>query len=153
MSDQRIQVSRVIRASRHEIFEVLRDPKGHVRIDASGSLMSSDDGPVSAVGDRFVIHMDREAIGDVALGLYDVTVEITSFEPDAEIAWTVSTGEHKVGHVYGYELRDHEDGTTVTSYCDWSSLNEHYRGRVTFPIIPESALRNTLGILARTVQR
>jgi hypothetical protein len=37
----------------------------------------------------------------------------------------------------------------VTSYCDWSAVDEQSKG--IFPVIPESALRATLGILARTV--
>jgi hypothetical protein len=162
MTDERIESSRPIRATRHEIFQVLRDPKGHVAIDASGSLMSSDADPVSAVGDRFVIHMDREAIGDIPIGLYDVEVEIVRFEPDLEIAWTVhgATLNPPIGHVYGYRLDGGDEGdegdegeTLVTSYCDWSGIDDAYRGRISFPIIPESSLRATLGILARTVQR
>jgi hypothetical protein len=153
MAEQRIEVTRPIRADRHRIFEVLRDPKGQVAIDASGSLMSSDDEPVAGVGDTFVVHMDREAIHDVDLGLYDVTVEITSFVPDAEIAWTISAFDNRrIGHIYGYRLEDAEGGTLVTSYCDWSAIPEEYKASGVFPVIPESALRATLGILARTVQ-
>jgi len=48
-------------------------------IDATGS-------PVSAAGDSFVVHMDREALNDYPLGEYDVTVTITTFEQDGEIA-------------------------------------------------------------------
>ena len=152
MTEQRIEVSRPIRADRHTIFEVVRDPKGQVAIDASGSLMGSDDPPVSAVGDTFVMHMDREAIHDFDLGLYDVTVEITTFVPDEEIAWTISAMGRRIGHIYGYRLEDAEGGTLVTSYCDWSAIPEEYKASGVFPVIPESALRATLGILARTVQ-
>ena len=50
-------------------------------------------------------------------------------------------------------LEEADEGTTlVTSYCDWSEIDDAYRGRINFPIIPESSLRATLGILARTVQ-
>jgi uncharacterized protein YndB with AHSA1/START domain len=150
---ERIEVSRLIRAEPTEIFAVLRDPKGHVAIDASGSLMSSEDDLVSAVGDTFVVHMDREAIGDVPLGLYDVTVEIVTYEPNEAIAWTVGGQlDPPVAHVYGYRLASVAGGTEVTHYCDWSNTPEFYKSRATFPVIPESALRATLGILARTVQ-
>ena len=47
--------------------------------------------------------MDREALNDYPLGLYDVTVEIVTFEPDREIAWTI-LGQINIGHVYGYRL-------------------------------------------------
>ena len=39
----------------------------------------------------------------------------------------------------------------VTSYYDWSDIDPVWRERDIFPIIPEAALRATLGILARTV--
>ena len=39
----------------------------------------------------------------------------------------------------------------MTSYYDWSELHEAYRERIGFPIISETALSATLGILARTV--
>ena len=44
-------------------------------------------------------------------------------------------------------------GTSVTSYYDWSDLHEAYREAAAdiFPVISETNLRATLGILARTV--
>jgi hypothetical protein len=41
----------------------------------------------------------------------------------------------------------------VTSYYDWSTIGANWKEADVFPIIPESALRATLGILARTVTR
>jgi hypothetical protein len=55
-------------------------------------------------------------------------------------------------HVYGYRLEPADDGTLVTAYYDWSNIDPVWREADIFPIIPESALRATLGILARTVQ-
>ena len=133
-----------------EIFAVLSDPRGHVAIDSSGMLMAASGEVVTGTGDTFVVHMDREALNDRPLGLYDVTVEIVTFEPDREIAWTVHGGR-KWEHVYGYELEPIEAGTLVTSYYDWSAVPREIKDRVGFPVIPESALRATLGILARTV--
>ncbi len=52
-------------------------------------LMQASGDPVAKAGDTFVVHMDREALNGYPLGLYDVTVEIITFEPDQEIAWTV----------------------------------------------------------------
>ncbi len=48
---------------------------------------------------------------------------------------------------------DGADGTLVTSYYDWSAIDQHWREAGIFPVIPEAALRATLGILARTVAR
>jgi len=153
MTEERIEVQRTIAADPATIFRVLCDPHGHVAIDSSGMLMDATGEPVRAVGDSFVVHMDREALNDFPMGRYDVTVNITKFEPDREIAWTI-LGQIKpaIGHVYGYRLEPVPEGTLVTSYYDWSSIDATWKEAAIFPIIPESALRATLGILARTTQ-
>jgi hypothetical protein len=147
---ERIEVKRAIAATPAAIFQVLSDPHGHVTIDSSGMLMDATGDPVTAVGDTFVVHMDREALNDYPLGLYDVTVRIVTLEPDREIAWTPE-GQLNLGHVYGYQLAPIDEGTLVTSYYDWSSVDKSWKDAAIFPVIPESALRATLGILARTV--
>jgi hypothetical protein len=123
----RIEVSRLIAAPPGEVFAVLRDPRGHVDIDASG--MPWED--------------------------YDVEVVITVFVPDREIAWTIE-GRMKppLRHVYGYRLEPAETGVLVTSYYDWSELDPSWQSASgSFPVVPESALKATLGILDRTVRR
>jgi len=154
MTSERLEVQRTIEADPATIFSVLCDPQGHVTIDSSGMLLDATGDPVSAVGDTFVVHMDREALNDYPMGKYDVTVSITAFEQDREIAWTIM-GQIKpqIGHVYGYTLEPTEGGTLVTSYYDWSDIDPTWKEAAIFPIIPESALRATLGILARTVGR
>ena len=149
---ERFEVQRPIAADPATIFRVLADPSGHVAIDSSGMLMDSTGEPATAVGDTFVVHMDREALNDFPMGRYDVEVHITTFVPDREIAWTiVGVIKPPLGHVYGYTLEPMEGGTLVTSYYDWSTIGAAYKDANIFPIIPESALRATLGILARTV--
>jgi len=143
--DERLEAQRAIAADPGAIFAVLSDPQGHVAIDSSGMLMAATGEPVKAAGDTFVVHMDREALNDYPLGLYDVTVE-----QDREIAWTIE-GQLNLGHVYGYRLEPVADGTLVTSYYDWSAIEQSWRDADIFPVIPEGALRATLGILARTV--
>ncbi len=152
MTTERLEARRTVAADPATIFRVLSDPQGHVAIDSSGMLQSADGEPVAAVGDTFVVHMDRESLGDRPLGLYDVTVRITTFEPDREIAWTiVGVSKPPIGHVYGYTLAPVDGGTLVTSYYDWSDIDPVWRERDVFPILSEGALRATLGILARTV--
>jgi hypothetical protein len=153
MSEERLSVDRIIPADAGAIFAVLRSPQGHVSIDSSGMLMSAEGEPASKVGDEFVVHMDRDALRDFPLGLYDVTVSFTKYEQDREIEWTILSSflNPSLGHVYGYTLEPVEGGTKVTSYYDWTNLHETYKATVKFPIIPESALRATLGILSRTV--
>ena len=150
----RIEVQRRIPAPPEAVFDVLRDPHGHVDIDSSGMLMDATGEPVEAVGDDFVVHMDREALNDFPLGEYDVTVTITTFERDREIAWKVlGRIRPQIGHVYGYRLEPDGDATVVTSYYDWSDIHPDWKEAGIFPVISEGALRATLGILARTVAR
>lgn len=152
MTSERMEVERLIATDPATIFRVLSDPRGHVAIDASGMLQDATGEPVTAVGDSFVVHMDREALNDFPMGRYDVTVTITTFEPDREIAWTIlGQISPQIGHVYGYTLEPVEQGTLVTSYYDWSEIDPQWKEANIFPIIPESALRATLGILARQV--
>jgi len=151
---ERLEVQRTIGAAPEAIFGVLRDPQGHVAIDSSGMLLDAEGDPVGAVGDSFVVHMDREALNDYPLGRYDVTVTIKTFEQDREIAWTIlGQIRPQIGHVYGYRLEPTDDGTLVTSYYDWSEIDPAWKEANVFPVISEGALRATLGILARTVAR
>ena len=148
---ERIEVTRPIPAPPSAIFDIVRSPAGHVAIDASGMLQDFTGVPAERVGDTFVIHMDRESLNDVPLGKYDVTVRIIVFESDEEIAWDLGP-DIPIPHFYGYRLNAGEDGVTnVTSYYDWSKVGDDIKGR--FPIVPEAALRSTLGILERTVRK
>jgi hypothetical protein len=152
MTTERIEVQRLIEADPATIFEVVRSPQGHVDIDSSGMLQSAEGEPASKVGDTFVVHMDRESLNDFPLGKYDVTVRFITFEKDKEIAWDL--GENALGlkHYYGYRLEPTQDGgTMVTSFYDWSLVPDDWKQR--FPIIPDSALRATLGILERTARK
>jgi hypothetical protein len=152
MATERIEVQRPIAAEAADIFAILKDPKGHVAIDASGMLMSSTGKAVNSVGDRFVVHMDRESLQDFPLGEYDVTVVISAYEPDREIEWTIDGAiQPPIGHVYGYTLEPFDGGTIVTSYYDWSDIDPTYRDVGIFPVMSDTNLRATLGILARTV--
>ncbi len=152
---ERIEVTRPIPATPAEIFAVLCDPQGHVAIDASGMLQGAEGDPVTSVGDSFVVHMDRESLGDFDLGKYDVTVTICTYEPQREIAWKVlGRVRPQIGHVYGYRIEPgDDDGSKVTSYYDWSQIAPEWRDAGIFPVISEGSLKATLGILDRTVRR
>ena len=112
---------------------------------------------MTAAGDSFVVHMDRESLNDFPeLGRYDVTVTIRDFERDRLISWTVlGRVRPQIGHVYGYRLAPDPDtaGTLVTSFYDWSDIHPDWAAAGIFPVLSESALRGTLGILDRTVRR
>ena len=149
----RHEVSRVIPADAPAIFAIVSSPSGHVAIDASGMLQSWTGEPAKAVGDEFVVHMDREALGDLPMGKYDVTVTITAYEQDRFLTWEVSApGFPSIGHYYGYRLEPNDDGTTtVTSIYDWSHVADDLKQY--WPVVPLTALKATLGILERTVRQ
>lgn len=150
---ERFEVQRTIPADPSTIFGVVTSPDGHVAIDASGMLQSSSGSPAKAEGDTFVIHMDRESLGDLPMGKYDVIVTFTTFEQDRSVTWEVSgEGFPSIGHYYGYLLEAVEGGTRVTSIYDWSNVSDQWKATGAWPIIPESALKATLGILERTVR-
>lgn len=158
MSETRLEAQRTIPASRAAIFKLISDPAGHAAIDGSGMLMSAPDGkPVTAVGDWFVMDMDREALGDYPMGKYQVRCTITAFEQDKQLEWNVAgiiSMTDPIGHVYGYLLEDAPDGgTVVTSYYDWTNINDDFRKAGIFPVIPQTSLRQTLGILERVVTK
>ncbi len=152
MPENRYEVSRSIAAMPAEIFDVVSSPEGHVAIDGSGMLMWAEGERPKAVGDRFTMHMDRDALRDFDLGEYEVEVVISTYEPDREIAWTVD-GMLKppIGHIYGFKLEPIEGGTLVTHYYDWNDIHEDWKAAGVLPVLEEKNLMATLGILARTV--
>ena len=154
MSSERVSASRRIPASASHIFGLITDPNMHVEIDGSGMLMAAPDATaLQAVGDSFIINMDREALGDIPMGKYTVKNTVTRITPDAELEWNIGGLEHPpLGHVYGYVLEPvSADETDVTSYCDWSGLEPKWRERVTFPVVPVTALVKSLDNLERIV--
>ena len=157
MSDDRVSATRRIAASASDIFRIISDPTMHVEIDGSHMLVTAPNPkPLQAVGDSFVMDMDRDALGDLPLGKYTVLNVVTKISPDSLLEWNVGSVEGgALGHVYGYELAPvGERETDVTSYCDWSGLDwslipEELRDRLTFPIVPKMALITTLEKLDR----
>src|SRR6202051_1866343 len=143
----RIEVQRTIAAPPSEIFAVLADPQGHAAIDSSGMLQAADGEPVKAVGESFVVHMDRESLHDFPeLRRDDGTAETPNLESARLISWTVLAQlRPQIGHVYGYRLEPTDDGTgtVVTSFYDWTDIHPQWREADILPIISENYLRAT----------
>ena len=157
MSDDRVSATRRIAASATDIFGIVTDPAKHVDIDGSHMLVTAPDAkPLHAVGDSFIVDMDRDALGDLPLGKYTVRNVVTQMNPDRLLEWTVGgLDSAPLGHVYGYELTPAGSGETdVTLYCDWSgfdweSVPEAMRSQLRFPVVPKMALITTLEKLDR----
>jgi hypothetical protein len=155
MTTERHAATRQIAAPAAAIFAVVTDPAGHVSIDGSGMLVAPDGAtPFAAVGDAFVMHMDREPLGDIPLGKYDVLNTCTRFEQDRLVEWAVGAPDRTpLGHVYGWELVAVDDGTTeVTNYCDWSGLNPKLKDKIAFPVVPIEMLEASVARLADVVE-
>lgn len=153
-TEERIFSTRVISAPATSIYALVSSPAGHVQIDGSGMLVASPESKsVTAVGDTFLMHMDREPLGDVDMGKYDVTVIITDIAEDQLVEWGIQGNDGKpFGHVYGYALKSiDENSTEVTSYCDWSGLSEKRKARIAFPIVPLSMMVKSLDNLEAIV--
>ena len=152
-TDTRLELTRSINAPAAAIFAVITDPVGHVTIDGSGMLVAAQDSaPMTGVGDSFVMNMDREALGDVPLGKYQVRNTVTEFVPDELFEWNVGgVDQPPFGHVYGYRLQPGDDSaTSVTLYVDWSGVRAgSVRDR--FPIVPAHMLEKSLDNLERAV--
>jgi hypothetical protein len=150
MSDaNRLSVTRTVHASPSAVFEMVTDPQMQVSIDGSGMLVAAPDAkPLAAVGDTFVMDMDRESLGDIPMGKYTVLNTVTRIVPDSLLEWNVGSAEHgPYGHVYGWEITAVKPGETeVTNYCDWTAIPDEARDR--FPIVPRSMMEKSVENLA-----
>jgi hypothetical protein len=154
VESERVELTRRISASAASIFTVITDPGGHVAIDGSGMLTAAPDARIiTGVGDTFLIDMDREPLGDVPMGKYQVENLVTTFRQDRELAWAAGgAGKKPFGHIYGFQLNPVSDAETeVLHYCDWSGVPEKYkaRGQGRWPIVPVDMLVKTLENLDR----
>ena len=139
-------------ASAETVFGVISDPRRHVDIDGSGMLVTTDAQPMRAVGESFDMHMDREPLGDLPMGKYEVRNTVTKFVPNTTFEWNVGgVDQPPFGHVYGYDLLAVEpELTDVTLYCDWTGVRAgSIRDR--FPIVPVHMLEKSLDNLERIV--
>jgi len=152
-TESRLELTRSINVPPAAVFAVISDPEGHVKIDGSGMLVAAQDSsPMTGVGDSFVMNMDREALGDIPLGKYQVRNTVTAFVPDRLFEWNVGgVDQPPFGHVYGYRLEPAADGATVvTLYVDWTGVRAS-RVRDRFPIVPAHMLEKSLDNLDRIV--
>ena len=89
----------------------------HVELDGSEMLLASPDAsPLRAVGDSFDMKMDREPLGDIPLGKYEVHCEVTAIEPDSLLEWNVG-------------LRDSGPGRSRVRLLDHTRRRRRLRSR------------------------
>ena len=149
---QRVSASRRIHAPAADVFRLVADPAGHVRIDGSGMLEAAPDArPLTEVGQTFDMKMDRTPLNDIpGLVKYKVRNTVTQIVPDHLVEWTIGgVDQPPLGHVYGWQLEAvAPDETVVTNYCDWSGITPELRARrPDWPIVPVAMLERSVANL------
>lgn len=153
MSEQQLQVTGSVAASPEQVFALLADPNRHSELDGAGMLrgVEGQGGPVSGVGDSFVMNMNQDALGD-----YQMRNEIVTFEQDRRIAWAPAIHPQGAlsdkigdidpsGHVYAWELAPGADGgTEITHTYDWSGVKDP-NALPLYPIVSTENMTATIG--------
>ena len=90
----------VVEAPASVVFDILADPRQHIRIDGSGTVKGIVEGPERlTLGSEFGMNMKR------GLG-YRTTNTVVEYEQDALIAW-----KHRGAHRWRYEITPEGDPT------------------------------------------
>ncbi|HEV3364827.1 MAG TPA: SRPBCC domain-containing protein [Acidimicrobiia bacterium] len=158
MGDDRTQVvTGTVDVSPERVFAVLSDPARHTEIDGAGMLrgLASSSGPVTRVGDSWVMNMNQPNLGD-----YQMRSEVIAFEPDRRISWAPAIHPpdslaHLVGdldfggYYYGWELAPNADGgTDIIHTYDWSGVKDE-RTLEFFPRVTSEQMAETINRLGQ----
>ncbi|HEY4409462.1 MAG TPA: polyketide cyclase [Acidimicrobiia bacterium] len=161
MTDQTRQVvSGTVDAPPEAVFAVLANPSRHGEIDGSSMCQSSPTGPVTGVGQVFIMDMYRDG-----LGKYQTRNEVTAFEPGRRIAWipNMETSSSEIdgllgditsgGQEWAFDLEPTGNGQTkVTHSYDWSTINDE-RFAAFCPFISPEEMSNTVSALGAAAAR
>jgi uncharacterized protein YndB with AHSA1/START domain len=152
MADDKKQVvTGTVDAPPEKVFALVADPAWHADLDGSNMCQGCSTGPITGVGQSFVMDMYREG-----LGKYQVRNEVTEFEPGKRFAWrtNLQTSSPELeafrgditlgGTTWAYSLEPTGDGKTkVTHTCDWSTVYDERAGAIC-PFITDEEMTNTV---------
>ncbi|GAB95525.1 uncharacterized protein YndB with AHSA1/START domain [Kineosphaera limosa] len=152
MSDETsITVSRTIDAPAQDIFEVLSNPQRHAQLDGAGQIVSDHKSDrITGTGQVFTMNMDAEHMG----GEYQTDNHVTGYDENKLLAWqTAPAGTQPPGWQWVWQLTPQgPDATDVSLTYDWSAVTDkELLKKVSFPLIQQSALEDSLGNLAAAV--
>lgn len=151
--EQSITVSRTIDAPAKDIFEVLSNPANHAAIDGSGFVVSdSKTDRITAVGQVFTMNMNGPHMG----GDYQTDNHVVGYDENKLLAWqSTPAGTEPFGWEWVWELDPQgPDATAVTLTYDWSKVTDkELLKKVTFPLVSEDQLENSLNNLAAEVTK
>ncbi|KRE39359.1 polyketide cyclase [Janibacter sp. Soil728] len=149
--EQKVTVQRTIDASAKDIFEVLTNPERHAELDGSGFVRSDEKSDrIQAVGDVFTMNMTGDHMG----GEYQTDNHVTAFDPNKMVGWkTAPAGTEPPGWEWLWELEPQgADSTLVTHTYDWSKVTDKaLLDKISFPLVTQDQLEETLGRLAAAV--
>lgn len=149
--DRKITVSRTIDASAQDIFAVLSNPERHTELDGSGFVRSDDRSDrITATGQVFTMNMEGEHMG----GEYKTDNHVVGFDENHLLAWkTTPAGTEPPGWQWVWELTpEGNEATHVQLTYDWSAVtDEKILSQVSFPLVSEEQLEESLGNLAAAV--
>ncbi len=144
-------VIRTINAPAADIFDLLSNPDRHKDFDGSGFIRAAvKPQRISAVGDTFQMDMEGPHMG----GEYQVDNHVSGFQPNTLIAWkTAPAGTEPPGWEWLYELKSAGSDTTEVSLTyDWSKVTDkELLKKISFPLVSESQLEDSLAALAAAV--
>lgn len=144
-------VTRTINAPAGEIFDLLSNPERHPEFDGSGFLRSAvKPQRISAVGDTFSMNM----VGDHMGGEYQTDNTVTGYQENKMLVWqTAPADQAPPGWEWMWELAAEGSGaTTVTLTYDWAKVTDKdLLKTITFPLVSESQLEDSLNALAEQV--
>ncbi|OBA31983.1 MULTISPECIES: SRPBCC family protein [Gordonia] len=146
-----VTVERVIDAPADQVFDVLSNPRRHPELDGSGFVRSVDHADrIQEVGDVFTMNMEGAHMG----GEYKTDNHVTGYAKDKLLAWqTAPAGTEPPGWEWVWELEAQgPDKTLVRHTYDWSKVTDKdLLKKVSFPLVTEEQLEDTLGRLAAAV--
>ncbi len=149
--DKKITVTRTIDASTSEIWDVLSNPQKHSQLDGSGFVISDDRSDrITANGQTFRMNMSGDHMG----GDYQTDNHVTGYDEHKLLAWqTAPAGTTPPGWEWMWELTAQgSEATDVVLTYDWSNVTDpELLKKITFPLVPQSALEDSLGNLAEAV--
>ncbi|WP_312718725.1 SRPBCC family protein [Mobilicoccus sp.] len=149
--DKKITVSRTIDASPQEVWAVISNPARHREIDGSGQIVSDEKTDrITANGQVFTMNMNAPHMG----GDYQTDNHVTGYDENRLLAWqTAPAGTEPKGWEWLYQLTpEGPNSTQVQLTYDWSKVTDkELLKKVSFPLIQEDALEDTLSRLASAV--
>jgi uncharacterized protein YndB with AHSA1/START domain len=132
-SSRSISVSRLIPVTPSRIFDLLADPRQHVRLDGSGSVTSVKNAPQRlTLGSTFSMHMK------MGLG-YVTRNRVVEFQENRFIAW-----HHFALFVWRYDLEAVDGGTLVTESFNYDRPWAFVIIALGFPERNRAAMEGTL---------